>query len=253
MSGASPGGGANPFDAAHAYHFLLKTLVIGEPGVGKTSLTRRAKDPGARLEKSHVPTIGVDFHATTLVTTDPRTGHPCRVKLQMWDTAGQETFRTITREYYRGKHIVFMVYDCARPDTLRDLRTVWLQEVRKHCDIDRCTVVVIGNKADLRHHRRPQRGCGAGADDDDDPHRSWLKYYLTQLLEDLCMLQGRPSAHIQVSAKDDDTVVPLLELAVRESLSCEQVRRKASDPPQGAPLYIGDPDRDARGATCCRA
>ena len=97
--------------------FLFKLLLIGDSGVGKSSLLMRFADD--TYTDSYISTIGVDFVSPVLgflaelsfqkirtIELDGKT-----VKLQMWDTAGQERFRTITSSYYRGAHGIIVVYD----------------------------------------------------------------------------------------------------------------------------------------------
>eukprot|EP01135_Chromosphaera_perkinsii_P007098 Nk52_evm1s692 gene=Nk52_evmTU1s692 len=116
--------------------FLLKLLLIGDSGVGKTNiLTRFAEN---KFADNYITTIGVDFKVKT-VEID---GNP--VKLQIWDTAGQERFRTITTTYYRGTHGVMVVYDVTNGDSFSNVK-LWLSELKKNCD---SSVILVGNKDD---------------------------------------------------------------------------------------------------------
>ena len=85
------------------YDHLFKLLIIGDSGVGKSSLLVRFADN--TFSGNYITTIGVDFKIRTINVNGER------VKLQIWDTAGQERFRTITSTYYRGTHGVIVVYD----------------------------------------------------------------------------------------------------------------------------------------------
>merc|ERR1712203_296902 len=94
-----------------------------------------------RFRPDHDLTIGVEFGAR-LISIDNK-----QVKLQIWDTAGQESFRSITRSYYRGASGALMVYDISRRDTFNHL-TNWLDEVRANANAN-LVLMLIGNKADL--------------------------------------------------------------------------------------------------------
>lgn len=73
------------------------------------------------------------------------------VKLQIWDTAGQESFRSITRSYYRGAAGALLVYDITRRDTFQHLSR-WLEEAKQHAQPN-MVILLIGNKNDLEHRR----------------------------------------------------------------------------------------------------
>eukprot|EP00630_Chrysocystis_fragilis_P001371 CAMPEP_0197386954 /NCGR_PEP_ID=MMETSP1165-20131217/221_1 /TAXON_ID=284809 /ORGANISM="Chrysocystis fragilis, Strain CCMP3189" /LENGTH=163 /DNA_ID=CAMNT_0042912237 /DNA_START=192 /DNA_END=683 /DNA_ORIENTATION=- len=74
-----------------------------------------------------------------------------QVKLQIWDTAGQESFRSITRSYYRGAAGALLVYDITRRETFAHLAR-WLEEARQNANSN-MVVMLIGNKSDLEHRR----------------------------------------------------------------------------------------------------
>uniref|UniRef100_A0A250YMP4 Ras-related protein Rab-39A n=1 Tax=Castor canadensis TaxID=51338 RepID=A0A250YMP4_CASCN len=74
-----------------------------------------------------------------------------QIKLQIWDTAGQESFRSITRSYYRGAAGALLVYDITRRDTFNHL-TTWLEDARQHSNSN-MVIMLIGNKADLEAQR----------------------------------------------------------------------------------------------------
>ena len=99
---------------AREYEYLFKLLLIGDSGVGKSSLLLRFAD--STFNQHHTTTIGVDFKIRTLCINGER------IKLQIWDTAGQERFRTITSTYYRGTHGVIVVYDVASGDSFANVK-----------------------------------------------------------------------------------------------------------------------------------
>ncbi|XP_059622141.1 ras-related protein Rab-35 [Phlebotomus argentipes] len=123
---------------ARDYDHLFKLLIIGDSGVGKSSLLIRFSDN--TFTGSYITTIGVDFKIRTVVINGQR------VKLQIWDTAGQERFRTITSTYYRGTHGVIIVYDVTNGESFANVKR-WLQEIEQNCDV--VNKVLVGNKNDF--------------------------------------------------------------------------------------------------------
>ena len=84
-----------------------------------------------------------------------------RIKLTIWDTAGQEKFRSLTSSYYRGAQGVVLVYDVTRPETFKDLKEIWLKELEVYADLDDLILMVVGNKIDLESERRISSEEGA--------------------------------------------------------------------------------------------
>merc|ERR1711981_1167972 len=121
-----------------SYAYLFKYIIIGDTGVGKSCLLLQFTD--RRFQPIHDLTIGVEFGAR-MITIDKK-----QIKLQIWDTAGQESFRSITRSYYRGAAGALLVYDITRRETFTHL-TSWLEESRQHASPN-MTIMLIGNKCD---------------------------------------------------------------------------------------------------------
>eukprot|EP00736_Rhodelphis_marinus_P011208 Rmarinus@m.5816 len=126
-----------------SYAYLFKYIIIGDTGVGKSCLLLQFTDK--RFQPVHDLTIGVEFGAR-MITIDGK-----QIKLQIWDTAGQESFRSITRSYYRGAAGALLVYDITRRETFNHL-TSWLEDARQHSSSN-MTIMLIGNKCDLEHRR----------------------------------------------------------------------------------------------------
>ncbi|XP_061747353.1 ras-related protein Rab-2A [Nerophis ophidion] len=133
-----------------AYAYLFKYIIIGDTGVGKSCLLLQFTDK--RFQPVHDLTIGVEFGAR-MITIDGK-----QIKLQIWDTAGQESFRSITRSYYRGAAGALLVYDITRRDTFYHL-TVWLEDARQHSNSN-MVIMLIGNKSDLESRREVKKEEG---------------------------------------------------------------------------------------------
>lgn len=108
--------------------------------MGKSALITRFVDD--KFKDDLLATIGVDFRFRTL-TVGGR-----KVKLQIWDTAGQESFRTIISAYYKGADAIIIVHDLTEPGTFRDINEFWLREVEDNKE-EGCQIMLLGNKSDL--------------------------------------------------------------------------------------------------------
>uniref|UniRef100_A0A7S0AFA3 Uncharacterized protein n=1 Tax=Pyrodinium bahamense TaxID=73915 RepID=A0A7S0AFA3_9DINO len=122
-----------------------KVVVLGDQEVGKTSLITRYVYSGTFDEK-YQATIGVDFLAKTVQLQDGGT-----LRLQLWDTAGQEKFRSLARSYVRDARAAVLVYDVTKRLSLDGVRA-WAQCVRNECE-DGPIIVLVGNKTDLSEQR----------------------------------------------------------------------------------------------------
>ncbi|GJQ85660.1 hypothetical protein Trydic_g20208 [Trypoxylus dichotomus] len=118
----------------------LKILIIGESGVGKSSLLLRFTEDN--FDPEQTLTIGVDFK-TKRLTVDDNT-----VKLAIWDTAGQERFRTLTPSYYRDAQGAILVYDVSNYSTFAKLET-WLNELEIYSTKRNIIKMIVGNKIDV--------------------------------------------------------------------------------------------------------
>jgi small GTP-binding protein len=132
--------------------FRFKHLILGDSTVGKTSLTIKYIS-GAFLEDLRL-TIGVDFYNKTFNYNDKR------VRLQIWDFAGEQRFRFLLPKYCKGANSAFFLYDITKPITLEHLPE-WISIIRKsEGDIP---IVLIGSKLDLREDRKVSREEGEKA------------------------------------------------------------------------------------------
>ncbi|KAF2210687.1 hypothetical protein CERZMDRAFT_113220 [Cercospora zeae-maydis SCOH1-5] len=125
------------------YDFLIKLLLIGDSGVGKSCCLLRFSEDS--FTPSFITTIGIDFKIRTIELDGKR------VKLQIWDTAGQERFRTITTAYYRGAMGILLVYDVTDERSFNNIRT-WFSNVEQHAT-EGVNKILIGNKCDWEEKR----------------------------------------------------------------------------------------------------
>jgi Ras-related protein Rab-18 len=110
--------------ASHFDH-LFKLLIIGDSSVGKSSILLRFTDD--EFDDEHPVTIGVDFKVKTIQLGAKR------INLTIWDTAGQEKFRSLTSSYYRGTQGIILVYDVSSRESFQHL-SVWLNEIEMYCN-----------------------------------------------------------------------------------------------------------------------
>lgn len=126
------------------YNYVFKIIIIGDSSVGKSSLINTFVHED--FNKEYISTIGVDFGVRTIDFGD------LRIKLQIWDTAGQEVFRSITRSYYKGAIGCLLVFDVTNKDSFKNIDT-WMKDVMNVRTEHKTTFLLVGNKCDLVEKR----------------------------------------------------------------------------------------------------
>ncbi|OMJ74665.1 hypothetical protein SteCoe_26343 [Stentor coeruleus] len=126
---------------SHSYQF--KYIIIGDAAVGKSCIMLNFIDKRFRAE--HDLTIGVEFGSKIIDVQG------IKIKLQIWDTAGSESFKSITRSYYRSAAGALLVYDITRKDSFNHL-SEWLNEARLNGNPS-MAITLVGNKFDLDENR----------------------------------------------------------------------------------------------------
>lgn len=121
------------------YHQLMKLIVVGDSGTGKSCLLHRFVED--TFSEDQTQTIGVEFGAKVVSLLGKR------IKMQIWDTAGQERYKSVTRSYYRGAVACLIVYDITNRASF-DHAAQWLADVRQLAGKD-VTTMLIGNKSDM--------------------------------------------------------------------------------------------------------
>jgi Ras-related protein Rab-2A len=125
------------------YNYLMKFILIGDSGVGKSTLLFQFIED--RFKAGIEPTIGIEF-GTKIIEVGGKT-----VRLQIWDSAGQENYRSITRAYYRNTICTLLVYDVTSRKSFEDVK-VWFDEARNFGN-ENMYFVLVGNKCELESNR----------------------------------------------------------------------------------------------------
>eukprot|EP00301_Raphidiophrys_heterophryoidea_P027846 c9850_g1_i1.p1 GENE.c9850_g1_i1~~c9850_g1_i1.p1 ORF type:complete len:205 (-),score=51.91 c9850_g1_i1:349-963(-) len=126
------------------YDYLFILVLIGDSGVGKSSLLNQFSEN--TFTDNYIMTSGIDLKVHSL-EIDGRS-----VRLQIWDTAGQERFRSISSTYYRGAHGIVIVYDITNPESFNNVSR-WLADVAKFAK-GNVNKILVGNKLDLASARQ---------------------------------------------------------------------------------------------------
>lgn len=123
------------------YEYIFKVILIGSAGVGKSSILQRYIQK--IFTDTYSCTIGVDFFMKSIEIEGKN------VKMQIWDTAGTEKYRSITTSYYRGAHAAFIVFDLTNKESFEALPQ-WIENYFKYSNKDlEKNIILIGNKNDL--------------------------------------------------------------------------------------------------------
>jgi len=131
------------------YDYLVKVVVVGDQAVGKSCMVARFSDD-QYVGPTYVSTIGIDFRIRSIpVEITSESGTEERViKLQIWDSAGHERFRTITSSYYRGCHVAILAFDLSTRETFESLPS-WYEELTA-MTLETTKILVVGCKSDLQ-------------------------------------------------------------------------------------------------------
>lgn len=233
----------------------LKLLLMGDSGAGKSSILIRFCDDeffgdeaatiGNNKYKSSLKDLiltlsyllaGVDLKIKVLenFSVKPNSTDPTdkkKIKLTIWDTAGQEKFRSLTSSYYRGAQGVILVYDVTRPETFKDLKEIWLKELEIYADLDDLILMVVGNKIDLQAERQVSTEEGA------------------QLAKELSALFMESSAKTKVGIKA--IFEELVRKIVQSSSGNKKKPESAAKQTQATVSLIDEDDENNETATNC--
>lgn len=232
------------------WHYISKLVCIGDSGTGKSSLTIRLCE--GRFSATHDVTIGVEFGSRIVPVGPPANaalgikapygdaGRSSRseveqkkMKLSLWDTAGQETYKSVTRSYFRGASGALLVFDITRRNTFESV-TGWLNDLR-HMAEEGIVIILVGNKADLAEQSTDIEG---------NNRRAVTK----EEAEDWCKREG-VLKYLETSAKSGEGVErAFLEVAERIYQNIEAGRYDLTDRRSGVKSYgSAGPREGARG------
>ncbi|PNS14538.1 hypothetical protein CAC42_3824 [Sphaceloma murrayae] len=223
------------------WDYIAKIVSLGDSGTGKSSLTIRLCE--GRFSKTHDVTIGVEFGSRILpvgppaslslninnpsssssssssaaaLPTSPSSAPQKHLKLSLWDTAGQETYKSITRSYFRGASGALLVFDISRRATFNHV-TEWLHDLRQIAE-EGIIVILVGNKSDLAN-------ASTAGDNEEANQRQVTK----QEAEEWCRA-NKVLQYVETSAKSGEGVErAFLEVAERIYQNIEAGRYDLND------------------------
>lgn len=126
------------------YDYIFKVLLLGDSSVGKTCFLLRYSDD--TFVENHISTIGLDYRLKMINLSDNKI-----IKMQIWDTAGQDRFRAITKNYYKGAHGIILMFDVTSTASFNNIKN-WLLQIKENTS-DKIQIVLVGNKIDAVNRR----------------------------------------------------------------------------------------------------
>ena len=130
---------------------VYKVLLLGDSTVGKTCILLKYTDK--IFQETHMMTIGLDYRLKTMTLKSGK-----EVKLQIWDTAGQDRFRSITKNYYKGSHGIILIYDITSISTFENVKS-WVSQIHEEIS-DKVVIYLVANKIDMEEERKIKKEEG---------------------------------------------------------------------------------------------
>ncbi|TEB39429.1 ras-domain-containing protein [Coprinellus micaceus] len=241
--------------AGPAWHYVLKFIITGDAAVGKSSLLIRLTDQ--RFLANPDPTLGVEFGSKLITLPEDEKV----VKLQCWDTAGTESFRAITRSYYRGAAGCLLVYDVTNRKSFMNARN-WLADVREHADPN-LTCILVANKVDLVEEASSSSSAAASTSLSSSPRKSSIRSSATSRAREVTTEEGEQWAKeegllfVEASAKSGQNVEKAFVDASRDIL--DKIRRGVFDDDRSPGVKLTKPNTNltleqneaSKGSQCC--
>ena len=117
-----------------------KVLLLGDSTVGKTCFLKRYLDD--TCQDVYLSTIGFDFKFKTVTLSNGN-----QIKLQIWDTVGEERYRTIAKSYYKGAHGIVLIYDITNKNSFKNIKK-WISQIKEELS-NKISIVLVANKIDM--------------------------------------------------------------------------------------------------------
>ncbi|POY73448.1 hypothetical protein BMF94_3385 [Rhodotorula taiwanensis] len=218
--------------------FIQKQILLGDAACGKSSLLVRLTDD--RFLQHSEPTIGVEF-GSRIVEIHEGQDAGKRIKLQIWDTAGQESFRAITRSYYRGAGGALLVFSLTSHQSFSNCQG-WLADLRAWGEED-LLVLLVGNKGDVTE----EATGGEKREVDREEADKWAQ-------------EEGLAGYVETSAKSGagveeafNTLTRLVHARQQASLAENRARKKASSSTLGVAgiSLTGGGSGNGTGGRCC--
>ena len=128
-----------------------KILILGDSTVGKTCFLTRYTDN--TFQEEYLASIGMDYKIKSYEKEDGNS-----IKLYIWDTAGQDRFRSITRNYYKGADGIILIYDITNEESFNNVKH-WINSIKEEAP-DKVVIILVGNKVDDEENRKIKKENG---------------------------------------------------------------------------------------------
>ena len=128
--------------------YVIKILTLGDSGVGKTSIIQKFVND--KFNQNMLSTIGVDFQSKEIIINNTK------IKLKIWDTTGQERFKTLTSQYYNGADGALLIFDVTNKESFERIN-FWMNELNEKKKLNELGLLLIGNKIDLNEKRNVKK------------------------------------------------------------------------------------------------
>ena len=165
--------------------FQFKILFLGDSEVGKTSILVRYAE--GKFESNGLPTLGVDL-IYKYIKIDNKS-----IRLDLWDTAGEERFRNIASNHYKGANGIIFVFDITKYETFKKLRS-WIEDVKENVSPD-SQMAIAGNKSDLEDRRQVEK----------------------EMVDDFCKQHNLK--YFEISAKSGNGINEVFDYLIKQLLS----------------------------------